>query len=498
MPLAAAPGQRWVGVRRGQSKRAWSFCVGKDVAGLATSFLLHLILLLVLGWLLFYPAPRVESHSLQVAFQANDLIGPQLDLTVPVADPWQEAGEVLGELSLQAGEESQIAPPEWITATQFSALTDADPSRTAYSSREPTAERLAEATTLLGGGWSGRTVENRARLVGTRGGSAASEQAVQLALRWLAEHQLNHGGWVFDFRDGPCSGRCRDHGTLGTKTGATALALLPFLGAGHTPQKGAYAETVRRGIYYLISRRKESDRGTDFQDTNMYDQGLAAIVLCEAYGMSGEASLVPVAQGALDFICRAQHQAGGWRYYPEEPGDMTVTGWQLMALKSGRLAGLDVPSPVVKRVTGFLDSLQFGYGAAYGYLTPGNEPAPTAIGLLSRMYLGWVAEDDRLQNGADYLAKLGPSKSDMYFNYYAVQVLHHLGGPRWVAWNQQMRDYLIHSQVAEGHESGSWHFPHKHSREAGRLYSTAMCAMILEVYYRYLPLFDTKAVEHQF
>ena len=169
-----------------------------------------------------------------------------------------------------------------------------------------------------------------------------------------------------------------------------------------------------------------------------------------------------------------------------------------MALKSGRMAGLDVPSPVVKRISNFLDSLQTKYGAAYGYLTAGNEPASTAVGLLSRMYLGWVADDDRLQNGADCLAKLGPSKKDMYFNYYATQVLHHLGGPRWVAWNQEMREFLIQNQALEGHESGSWHFAHEHSREAGRLYSTAMCTMILEVYYRYLPLFDRKAVKHQF
>ena len=227
----------------------------------------------------------------------------------------------------------------------------------------------------------------------------------------------------------------------------------------------------------------------------MYAQGIATIALCEAYGMTRDESLRQPAQQAIDFICWAQHSAGGWRYYPGQPGDTTVLGWQMMALKSASMAGLDVPSPVVMLAERFLDSVQSGGGAYYGYITPAKSTGPTAVGLLIRMYTGWDHYDPRLQRGVAFLANEGPSKTDMYFNYYATQVLHHYGGPAWTAWNDQMRDYLVRSQAATGHERGSWFFNDQHGVKGGRLYTTAMCTMILEVYYRHMPLYESSAVD---
>jgi hypothetical protein len=227
----------------------------------------------------------------------------------------------------------------------------------------------------------------------------------------------------------------------------------------------------------------------------MYAQGIATIALCEAYGMTQDASLRQPAQRAVDFICWAQHSAGGWRYYPGQPGDTTVFGWQMMALKSAAMAGLDVPSPVVNLAERFLDSVQSGDGSYYGYMVPARSSAPTAVGLLIRMYTGWDHYDSRLQRGVAFLSKEGPSKTDMYFNYYATQVLHHYGGPTWPDWNEQMRDYLIRTQAAAGHERGSWFFIDQHGVKGGRLYTTAMCTMILEVYYRHMPLYESSAVE---
>ena len=114
---------------------------------------------------------------------------------------------------------------------------------------------------------------------------------------------------------------------------------------------------------------------------------------------------------------------------PSQPGDTTVFGWQMMALKSASMAGLDVPSPVVNLAERFLDSVQSGGGAYYGYMVPTRSSGPTAVGLLIRMYTGWDHYDPRLQRGVAFLAKEGPSKTDMYFNYYATQVMHHYGGP---------------------------------------------------------------------
>jgi hypothetical protein len=227
----------------------------------------------------------------------------------------------------------------------------------------------------------------------------------------------------------------------------------------------------------------------------MYAHGIATLALCEAYAMTGDQQLEPYVRKTLDFIGHAQGPRGGWRYRPGMPGDTTVTGWQVMALKSGKLARLQVPEAILDKATRFLNSVQDGNGAFYGYQRPNKEPGPTSVGLLLRMYLGWSRQDDRLTRGVSYLAKLGPSNSDMYFNYYATQVLHHYGGPRWENWNEELREFLIATQETTGHESGSWFFPDRHGGKAGRHYTTAISTMTLEVYYRYMPLYGEEAVE---
>ena len=357
---------------------------------------------------------------------------------------------------------------------------------------------LAENNLPVGGGFEGRTPQERARLAAERGGSPESESAVELALEWLAAHQREDGGWRLKHQEGECQGRCGNPGTIDTSTGATALALLPFLGAGYTHQSGKHKEVVERGLYYLTGRMIDTQHGGDLQEGTMYAQGLATLALCEAYGMTGDEELQFYAQRAADFIVTAQHPRGGWRYVPGAPGDTTVTGWQIMALKSARLAHLYVPSHVTENAKSFLDSVQDSDGAFYGYLQPGKEPGATAVGLLMRMYLGWVRNDQQVGRGAMYLASLGPSKTDMYFNYYATQVMHHRGTSEWDRWNRKMRDYLIETQSRSGHETGSWHFPDRHGTVGGRLYTTALCTMILEVYYRYMPLYGEEAVEDAF
>ncbi|MDA1053314.1 MAG: terpene cyclase/mutase family protein [Planctomycetota bacterium] len=365
--------------------------------------------------------------------------------------------------------------------------------------RETSVSELLEATnTPIGGGFEGRTPEQRARLVAARGGTPASEDAVEQGLAWLAEHQRQDGSWHLNHQTGPCNGRCPNPGSVGTSTGATALALLPFLGAGYTHQQGKYKDVVQRGLYYLTGRMIETPHGGDLQEGTMYSQGIAAIALCEAYAMTGDEELKPYAQKAIDFIVRAQHPRGGWRYVPGAPGDTTVTGWQVMALKSARLGGLYVPSHTTELAKEYLDSVQDSGGVFYGYQRPGKDPGPTSVATLLRMYLGWQRHDSRLVGGFAFLANQGPSNTNMYFNYYATQVLHHHGGSDWERWNIRMRDFLVGRQAPSGHEQGSWYFTDDYGKAGGRLYTTAICTMILEVYYRYMPLYGEEAVEDAF
>ncbi len=312
-----------------------------------------------------------------------------------------------------------------------------------------------------------KTVAGNAKKVAKEGGDAVSEKCVTHALRWLANHQMPDGGWSFahGLATG-CHGACRDPGKLAeARMAATALAVLPFLGSNntHKESKAGYKSTVYKGLYFLINHMRVGPDGGDLSDpepAGMYSHGLATIALCEAYGMTHDKNfLLKPTQQALMFICSAQDpKGGGWRYLPRMPGDTSVAGWQLMALKSGLMAGIDIANIEVTAYKAglFLDSVQVEGGAKYGYLTPGQGDATTAIGLLCRMYSGWKKDNPILQRGVQLLSRRGPSPGNMYYNYYATQVMHHWQGDEWQNWNRQMRDQLTHAQAKQGHEDGSW------------------------------------------
>ena len=176
-----------------------------------------------------------------------------------------------------------------------------------------------------------------------------------------------------------------------------------------------------------------------------------------------------------------------------------------MALKSGHMAYLNVPPGTIQGAIKFLDAVQADSGSKYGYTGPGGGQATTAIGLLCRMYLGWKKDHPALQRGAQFLSTTGPSKGNMYYNYYATQVMRHYGGEggegaeMWDKWNKEMRDWLVESQDQNGHQKGSWNMKGDHGSDAGgRIYCTCMATMILEVYYRHMPIYGKAAAEDEF
>ena len=123
----------------------------------------------------------------------------------------------------------------------------------------------------------------------------------------------------------------------------------------------------------------------------------------------------------------------------------------------------------------------------------------TAIGTLMRIFRGRPKTDPTIIKAIDYLAKEGPSPKDVYYNYYGSQVLFQIGGKQWKSWNTILREYLINSQEKEGHMAGSWWFPGDPSNQTGgRLYVTAMACLTLEVYYRYMPVFEPATADFQF
>jgi hypothetical protein len=340
--------------------------------------------------------------------------------------------------------------------------------------------------------FDGRSGEARVLLVQARGGSEETERAVAAALEWLAKHQMPDGGWTFDHAVAVGGAGSNGGNMPQARNAATGLVLLAMLGAGHTHKSGKYQQQVQRGLGYLVNRMKvQKDRSGSLSEEGgtMYSHGIATQALCEAYAMTEEKSLQLHCQMALAYIIRGQHLGGGWRYKPKEPGDTSVTGWQLTALKLGSAGGIQAPPTTFAQTVKFLDMVQYDGGAKYGYQKPGGTDGTTAIGLLCRIYLGWPHDQVALERGVTNLSHVDPANRPMYVNYHVTQVLQNHGGEPWEKWNTSIRKHLLSKQAAAGNATGSWFLPDKHSAAGGRLCCTALATLILESYYRYLPAY---------
>jgi biopolymer transport protein ExbD len=334
-------------------------------------------------------------------------------------------------------------------------------------------------------------------LLRSGGGNASSEAAVAAGLKWLIRHQAVDGHWgMHDFHvHGKCN--CAEPGGDYDVAG-TALGLLPLLGAGETHKGGQqdhHAKAVERGLKWLLTRQRVD--GSFPADG--YQHALATIAVCEAYGMTGDPALRQPAQKAIDACVAWQHEDGGFRYRPRTPGDMSVHGWFVQALKVGSISGLNVPDATWSGINKFLDQCATPDGSAYGYMQPQPAPTVTAVGLLSRHYMGWGPRHPGLQKGLEYVRKLPPSPNfkNVYFYYYATPFVHSMApanAEAWEQWNLKMRDLLINSQDQglnpdRRDQKGSWS-PEGDAwgGQLGRLGHTSFALLTLEVYYRHLPL----------
>jgi hypothetical protein len=362
----------------------------------------------------------------------------------------------------------------------------------------------------LSASFNGRSGSTKSRLVAEGGGSKDSERAVAMGLAWLAKQQKQDGGWEYD------------QGQKQHRAAATGMALLPFLAAGETHKSSKtsadhkYKDTVSRGLAFLMRMCPPSGPNAGRMSTNMYEQAIATLPLLEAYGMTKDPVLKPYAQAAINFVQRAQGPNGSWGYGAGANGDTSIVGWQVQALAAAKLSkDLVVDDRVVKNTVRFLDSVAGGSRKSmYGYAnSQGAAPgtALTAVGLLSRYYIdGWGPSNPGMIDGVAGLMKHPPlgkgQVKNMYYYYYATQVAHFYEGEDWKTWNEGpkdasglrkggMRDWLVGTQIkTDGASRGSWD-PEGgwFGTSCGRLGTTAMVLLTLEVYYRHLPLYKRGA-----
>jgi hypothetical protein len=347
-----------------------------------------------------------------------------------------------------------------------------------------------------------RQGDTRRKYIKLFGGSDESEEAVNRGLVWLAAHQFQDGHWSLDRFHERCKGQhpnCSGAGKVRSDTAATGMALMPFLAAGHTHRSGQYQKVVAKGIEWMVEQQKGNgdllSQG-DSAHAQMYSHGIASIALCEAYGMTEDPQLKAAAEKAIGFIVAAQNPStGGWRYKPGESGDTSVVGWQMMALKSAEMAGLVIPPSSIELLGKWLRRVEANQpvGGLFGYTNRGVKPSMTAEGLLCLQFMGVDRNDPRMRAGADYLMKNLPRRNQQktsYYWYYATQVMYHMQGKYWLAWNEPLRKTLVATQQTTGQMAGTWNPADNWENQGGRIYATAMKLLVLEVYYRHLPLYD--------
>jgi hypothetical protein len=350
-----------------------------------------------------------------------------------------------------------------------------------------------------------RIAPDRHRIARQLGATDESDEAVEAALRWLAANQAEDGHWsAKQFGAGverKVLGQDRQGAGADADTGITGLALLAMLGAGHTHLEGPYREQVQRGLEYLV--REQKDDGSLSGDAKlfamMYCHGMAALALGEAYAMTGDHRLQPFVHKAGQFTIKAQHHTtGGWRYLPGDPGDMSQFGWQVMALKSGELGGLAIPDPTKRGMLRFLHNNTSGRFHGLASYRAGERPSRTmsAEAFACRVFLGLKPGDELATEMATFVTEELPhnGQADFYYWYYGSVAMFQLQDERWAKWNQSLQQSLIGRQLQSGDLNGSFDTDEIWSGYGGRVYTTAMAALCLEVYYRYLPVYGSAEV----
>ena len=378
-----------------------------------------------------------------------------------------------------------------------------------------------------------RDLTRRAEIARRYGGTAESEEAVDRALAYLARRQSRDGRWdgaAFGAGAGPNDQTLadvdgdRDRLQTGRRsdTGLTGLATLAFLGAGHTRVAGRYAPAVDRAVRFLIDQQTAdgslAGRGNYY--AAMYCHGIAAYALAEALALEGDRpdpALAAAVRRAVRFTQARQYADGGWRYSPTGAvGDVSLFGWQCLALKSAENAGVPMPGDTRAKMIEFLrDRSETGPEPGRVLLKPDGglarylivrdrfgDPAArqdhkitatmTAEALFCKQMLGLYRDGPASVEAVAYLRLHPPKLKDwnLYYWYYATLALFQHGGPAWDEWNGQLRDILVEEQLTRGPDAGSWPLRSRqgnYTAFGGRIYGTALATLCLEAYYRFTP-----------
>jgi hypothetical protein len=458
------------------------------------SLVLHLGLFLVLSQVQFGLKPPDHEAEIQADLETKEL---------------EEFEEIEPEVEEEEIEPEEEIDPELTDTEEFLEDDEINEVDGDADSDEPFDGKDSNELIGIGGGAGGAFGGRRGGHRSGKGGKRAA-QAVEWGLQWLANHQGEDGSWDCDSFMYNCEGTeiCDGPGHPIYDPGVTGLSILAFLGAGYTHDTGKYKENVKKGLQWIRSQQDpEGCFGSRAYDNFTYGHGICALAMAEAYGLTKSPLFLRYAQKGLDFVHEAKNPYKAWRY-GVKPGDndSSVTGWMVMAIKSGDQAGLRVNKKDFLEAREFIDEVTDDFGHV-GYTQRGLGPVRpegkeeefpaeyseslTAVGMLCRVFFGEEPKtSEAIKKGATRCLQKLPDyekpKLDFYYWYYGTLAMYQVGGSQWETWNKAMQKAIISTQrTEETCAKGSWDPADAWGEEGGRVYSTALLTMCLEVYYRY-------------
>jgi hypothetical protein len=313
-----------------------------------------------------------------------------------------------------------------------------------------------------------------------------TQAAVDRGLEYLARSQHADGGW---------GDRPQYQGNLAV----ASLCGLAFLAGGHHPNRGPYGRTVTRALQFVLSKEQNQPPGFLYNPVGsthgpMYSHGFATMFLAEAHGTIVDGELRrrvrEVLGRAVHVILNSQNREGGWRYQPiRESADISVTICQIMALRSARNMGIEVPKSAVEECIKYVKACRSADGG-FRYFRTGGSPAfaRSAAGVVA-LYSAGVYEGEEIKGGLRYLMQYKPTgqafnrRDDVHYyygHYYAAQAMWTAGGHYWREWFPAIREELLLRFRARG---DAWTDP-----IVGADYATAMALIILQIPNNYLPI----------
>ncbi len=317
------------------------------------------------------------------------------------------------------------------------------------------------------------------------------DRAVSNALRFLAREQQPSGAWRID--------------AYGDSTAGTSLAVMAFLAAGHVPGEGPYGDKISEGIQWVIHQQRPDGMLVAQRASHgpMYSHGISTLMLAEVVGMMEKRQAKgcrKALERAVEVIIKAQdvpkarNHEGGWRYSPASPdSDLSVTGWQLLALRAAKNVGCDVPKKNIDRAIAYVKNCSSDGGFTY---QPGQRPTAvrTGTGLVALEVAGDHDEVDGKRvhsaaalSAANYLLRRPLHWNEQHFFYgvyYCSVGMFKMGGKYWEDTQPVIENLLISTQ----HLDGSW--LGRAEGRYGRTYCTAMAVLALAIDYRYLPIYQ--------